>query len=528
MDRRKFLQMTASSTAAALFGLTVTDSAFAAALELSDGEFPYGVASGDPLPNGIMLWTRWTPDPAAVPGGEQGSDQTVEWVVATDEALAQIVRHGRARTGPDVDYTVKVDVRGLQPDQRYFYGFKRGPERSPVGRFTTAPRNGSSPGNLRFGHVSCSNYAAGYFGAYRYLSDRDDLDFVLHCGDYIYEYGDAEYGGFRPLDPAEEIVSLSDYRRRYGLYRTDPDLQRLHRKHAMVSTIDDHEITNNAWRDGAQNHDDSEGDYRQRAHRALQAYFEWMPVRPERSGLLYRTLRFGDLAELSMLDLRRYRDEQAATWTETDNPDRTMLGDRQYRWLRSQVAGRAPRWRLFGNSVQMMPVDYPDGLFVSTGNGTSRNVDAWDGYRAERSKVLSLLGEQGDRFDPVFLTGDIHSTWAADLLVGEGAAATPVGTEFVCTSVTSDNLNEILGVPPRSEVTIGLERAIAALNPHVSLLELDSHGCSIIDVTAERVRSDWFYLSDREDPDASVSFATARQTIHGTKAVDSAIPTSAL
>ena len=288
----------------------------------------------------------------------------------------------------------------------------------------TAPAPGSTPERLRLGLVSCSNYAAGFFGGYRYLAQRRDLDLVLHVGDYTYEYGDGEYGALRPLDPSDEIVSLEDYRRRHALHKADPDLSALHAAAAWVTTIDDHEVTNDTWREGAQNHQaDAEGDFRARRRAAYQAYLEWMPVREttevDGEPRLFRTLRFATLADLVVLDLRSYRDRQLQSpqpYAEAANPARTMLGAAQKSFLESELA-RPACWKLVANSVQMMTVNYPAG-FHPTGNGTFRNVDAWDGCTAERTAVLTRAASASA--DTVFLTGDIHSTGPRTCRWGDG------------------------------------------------------------------------------------------------------------
>lgn len=525
LDRRSFLKLTALGAGAAATGVSLSGSAFAEAVGVDPAAvFQYGVAAGDPLPDGLLLWTRVTPDPSASPGSGRGARTPVRWLVATDPRLKKVVRSGSVRTDPARDHTVKVAVDRLEPGTTYYYGFEAEGRLSRVGRARTAPAPGSTPERLRLGLVSCSNYAAGFFGGYRYLAQRRDLDLVLHVGDYIYEYGDGEYGSLRPLDPSDEIVSLEDYRRRHALHKADPDLSALHAAAAWVTTIDDHEVTNDTWREGAQNHQaDAEGDFRARRRAAYQAYLEWMPVREttevDGEPRLYRTLRFGTLADLVVLDLRSYRDLQLQSpqpYAEAANPARTMLGAAQKSFLESELA-RPARWKLVANSVQMMTVNYPAG-FYPTGNGTFRNVDAWDGYTAERTAVLTRAASASA--DTVFLTGDIHSTWAADLPVGGRSVA----TEFVCTSVTSDNLNEILSLPPRSPASLRFEQGVRALSPDVRLLEFDSHGASVVDVTADRVQCDWFYVSDRTDPAATISAAYSAQTVHGSRRVTPVLP----
>lgn len=527
MERRTFIEAVLGTGAVAVAGVELTGSGFSNALGLPDGLFQYGVASGDPLPEGIVIWTRVTPDPSATPGSGRGAATTVDWVVASDPELTRVVRSGTSTTSVDTDHTVKVDVDGLDAATSYHYGFTSGSTNSPTGRFRTAPAADATPERLRFGHVSCSNYAAGYFSAYRHLAERDDLDFVLHVGDYIYEYGDGGYGSFRPLDPPTEIVSIDDYRRRFAVHRSDDDLRAVHARHAFITTLDDHEITNDAWADGADNHDPSEGDYIERRNAALRAYDEWMPIRFPTSGpRFHRRLQFGTLADMTMLDLRQYRSQQVTDYADASDPSRTMLGTEQKEWFADQLtAGAATTWRLVGNSVQMMQVRYPAAAFLDDGEGSTRNGDAWDGYTADRDGLLGLIATNPDVGSAVFLTGDIHSTWASDLRVDFDAPDTPsVATEFVSTSVTSDNLNEIQGLPPRSPGSILFENAILAANPHVKLLEFDSHGYCIVDVDRARVQCDWWYISDREDRDARASWAFSKQTLAGERRLSDTDP----
>lgn len=527
MDRRSFMKVVLGTGAGAA-GFRLSGPLFSEALGLPAGPFQYGVASGDPLPDRVVIWSRVTPSPEATPGSGLGAPTPVTWIVASDSALTDVVASGTVTTSPDSDHTVKVDVDGLSPATAYFYGFRVGTDTSPVGRTKTAPAIDADNAGLRFGLVSCSNYAQGYFSAYRHLATRNDLDFVLHVGDYIYEYGNGQYGSFRAVDPPTEILTLEDYRRRHALYRSDPDLAALHARYPFILTIDDHEVTNDAWRDGAENHQPGEGDYPTRRGFAYRAYFEWLPIRDTLPDpIFYRRLQFGSLADVTMLDLRSYRDQQVTTIAEAADPARTMLGADQEAFVVETVLpiSPSPRWRLIGNSVQAMQVRYPAG-FLADGTGTFRNVDAWDGYVAARTELLSLIAASDGSWDAVFLTGDIHSSWAADLPIDFDAYPTSpsVATEFVCTSVTSDNLNEIVGLPPRSPTSLGFEAAIRARNPHVKLVEFDSHGYSVVDVTAERVQCDWYYISDRQDPNATSSFATAKQTLCGAKAVAATDP----
>jgi alkaline phosphatase D len=538
LDRRSFLRLTAAAGAGAAASSVLSGTAFASGLGLDPGAvFQYGVASGDPLPGALVLWTRVTPTPAAAPGSGLGGPVQVAWEIATDPAMTKVVHRGRATTGPDRDHTVKVDVRGLAPSTTYWYRFLALGQVSRTGRGRTAPAAGSTPARLRFALASCSNYAAGYFSAYRHLAARDDLDLVVHVGDYLYEYGDAEFGDLRPLDPPTEVVALEDYRRRHALYKADPDLQALHASAAFVTTIDDHEVTNDSWRDGAQNHQpDTEGSYAVRKAAAFRAYLEWMPVRvtPMPSGdvQLYRSFRFGALADLVMTDLRSYRDAPATSAAGLAQP-RSMLGAAQRTWLRAELA-RPTAWKLLGTSVQLMQVVYPPtGLLgyvpVPTGNPqlpvVEVNQDAWDGYPHEQALVTGTAAASGS--DLVALTGDIHSTWAADLVTATGERA---GVELVCTSVTSDNVNDILPGPylPRHPQSRLFEGVVQQLNaPRIRLVELDSHGACVVDVTAERVQCDWYYLTTavpgadaRRDPQAGWTAAATARTQRGSRALE--------
>ncbi|WP_007027522.1 alkaline phosphatase D family protein, partial [Saccharomonospora iraqiensis] len=496
------------------------------------GPFAHGVASGDPLPDGVLLWTRVSPTPDAVPGSGVGPTTPVEWQVATDPRFTTVVAGGRLRTGPDRDHTVKVDVTGLAPDTWYWYRFRHGGAYSPVGRTRTAPARDAAVDRLRMGVVSCSNWQAGHFAAYRHLADRDDLDLVVHLGDYLYEYG-ASSAALRPHDPPVETTTLAHYRRRHAQYKSDPHLAALHARVPFVVTWDDHEVANNAWAGGAQNHTaPQEGTWTDRRAAAHRAYAEWMPVRYEPGGRLYRRLTFGRLAELSLLDLRTYRSRQAAHPFDPviSDPARTMTGANQLDWLTSGLTTAHAQWKLVGNPVMIAPVRFPSTLstrelhavseLLGPVGGIPYNVDQWDGYTADRATVFATLRDHGVR-DTVFLTGDIHSAWAAELpsdpltypLTGDS-----LGTELVCTSVTSDNLDEILGVPPRTG-SLAVEAAVRLNNPHVRHLDFDAHGYSVLQVAPDAVRMDWYALDDRTDPASPARHAASVRVPAGTQHV---------
>ncbi len=512
--------------------------------------FAHGVASGDPKPRRVVIWTRVTPTTAASPGSGKGPQVTVTWEVARDAEFRRVVRRGTAVTGPGRDHTVKVDVTGLRPATWYHYRFRLDGVPSRTGRTRTAPRGRATPRNLRFGVVSCANLQAGWFTPYRALAERDDLHAVLHLGDYLYEYAPGRYGygpdniDIRSHDPAREMVSLSDYRRRHAQYKRDADLAELHARYPWIVTWDDHEVTNDQWRDGAENHQPDEGDYLRRRARAHRAYDEWMPVRMNDTAALgdgtrlFRRLRFGRLAELSMLDLRTYRSEQVATLpgglgsleSDISDPDRTITGRRQLQWLKTSLSRDKPLWKLVGNPVMIAPVTFADlpndlvdpvndvtGLLPE--DGVPYNVDQWDGYTHDRREVFAHIRNHQVR-NALFLTGDIHSGWACELPydtstypVGDSA-----GVEFVCSSVSSNNLKDITRTPSRTTSRL-VEETIKANNRHIKYLNFDDHGFSILDITAKRAQMDWYVIGDRAEPTTSVTWSVSYATRAGTNRV---------
>ncbi|WP_209313688.1 alkaline phosphatase D family protein [Blastococcus sp. TF02A_35] len=540
LTRRRALQL-AAATGTGLAAVAAAGPAAATPKHPSSPVFRHGVASGDPLPGSVLLWTRVTPSEAAAPGSGAGPDAEVSWEVAADAGFRRVVRRGVARTGRGRDHTVKVDAGGLSPATTYWYRFRCRGATSPVGRTRTAPAPGAAVPRLRMAVLSCANLQAGWFSAYRHLAARTDLDVVLHLGDYLYEYGPDEYQAgdvlVRPHDPPRETVTLADYRRRHAQYKTDPDLQALHAAAPWVVTWDDHESANDAWSGGAENHTEgAEGAWRARRAAAQQAYAEWMPVRYEPGGQLYRRLRFGRLASLSMLDLRTYRDQQASSPVDPAlaAPDRTITGPDQLQFLLDGLGDPQVQWKLVGNPVMISPVRFPNGLESRTVEsiatlldlpappvaGVPYNVDQWDGYPAERGTVLAHLRDRAIK-DTVFLTGDIHSGWACEL--PSDPATYPLtrdslGVELVCTSVTSDNLDDILGTRPRT-TSLAVETAIKVNNPHVKYLDFDSHGFSVLELTEAGAQMDWFVLTDRTDPRAAAVWSTSWRVAAGTNRV---------
>lgn len=535
--RRRTVVLAAAATAALAPVAALGAAPAARAADIAPA-FLHGVASGDPLPDGVLLWTRLTPTPEALPGSGLGPDVEVAWEVAADKAFSRVVARGAATASAASDHTVKVDVRGLEPYTPYWYRFTAGAAVSPVGRtLTTAAADTAVPG-VRFGVVSCANWESGYFSAYRHLAARTDLDAVLHLGDYIYEYGTGGYpeGKYtvRPHEPVHEIVSLADYRLRHGRYKTDADLQALHRAHPVIAIWDDHEFANDAWSGGAENHTPgAEGAWAARAAAAKQAYFEWMPVRASIAGTVYRRLRFGTLADLHLLDLRSFRSQQAKVGSgAVDDPERSITGRAQLDWLKAGLAGSDATWKLVGTSVMISPVAFgslPAHLLKPLAKllglpegGIAINVDQWDGYTDDRKELLGHLKDRGIK-NTVFLTGDIHMAWANEVPVtmatypGSGTAA----TEFVVTSVTSDNLDDILHVPADTASLVA-ETAIRAANWHVKWLDMDAHGYGVLDVTGQRSQMDYYVVSDKRRADATAAWSHSYRTLNGTQKVERA------
>jgi len=538
VERRRFLQLGLGTVSLAATGRVLSPVRVGAAQPLP-GPFGHGVASGDPLPGGALIWTRVTPDPAATPGSGLGDPTAVAWEVASDPDFDDVAASGEVLTSADSDHTVKVDVDGLEPGTEHRYRFRALGATSPVGRFRTAPASGDEA-SLRIGVVSCSNWEGGWFSAYRHLAARDDLDLVVHLGDYLYEYGAGGYGPGatfgRLHDPDVEMVTLEHYRRRHAQYKTDPDLRALHQRHAMVATIDDHEVTDNAWSGGAVNHDAGEGDFAARRAAAMQAYFEWMPIRrtggEAEPGRVWRRLGLGGLADLFVLDERTYRSAQVqgargdlfVTDPAVADPARTMLGAEQLAFLEDGLAASTATWKLVANPVMFAPLvltDPPDAdpaaplLEAAFGLLGVRppvvvNADQWDGYQAEQRRLGQAFAAAGG---VVVLTGDIHSSWAAEIPADPGrylpgAGGPTVAVEFVTPAVTSDSFGaaiESAGFPGGGQAAALLPTVVTTAGPWFKYLDPDRHGFGVLDVTADAVQFDWFHISDRTDPQATAS-----------------------
>lgn len=470
------------------------------------GVFRHGVASGDPLTDRVVLWTRITP---GVDAAQSGTAVDVQWRIAIDPSVAQVVARGSIRTAAEHDFTVKVDAGGLQPGRPYYYAFEAGGERSPIGRTKTLPAG--APDRVRLASVCCSNYPSGFFNVYRCVANRPDLDAVVHVGDYIYEFQNGIYGDgsglLRIPEPRREAVTLSDYRIRYATYRSDPDLQEAHRQHPFIAVWDDHELTNDAWAGGAANHnpEQGEGDWKVRQTAAYRAYLEWMPVResPGAGIRLYRSFRFGRLIDLLMLDTRGLRDRQVPSKdvAALADPKRTMLGAAQEAWLfdelrSSQRAGTA--WRVLGQQVMFSRVT-PSGWPVLF-------TDTWDGYQAARERVIDYLAAERVQ-DLAIITGDLHSSWALDVARDpwrQYQAATGEG------SLAVELLTPAVSSPPLFSSPAAREHAplLRAGLPHLKFLDGDSRGYVLIDITSKQIQADWYFVPTVQERTAAETRAT--------------------
>lgn len=568
-SRRRFIRGVAAGTVAVGAGLGLPacggggDSPFGDddTPPADDGlsvRFAHGVASGDPLADRVILWTRASPSREAT--------LQVDWELATDAGFAAIVARGTVQTDAASDYTVKVDAAGLVAGSVYHYRFRHGATTSPAGRTRTLPVGAVA--QVRLAVFSCSNYPAGFFNVYAEAARMDGLDAAVHLGDYLYEYARGGYADElaaqlgRESLPATELLALVDYRARHAQYRSDPDLQALHAALPMIAVWDDHEISNDTWSGGAENHQPAtEGEFAARRAAALRAYHEWMPVRlpdaatPER---LYRSFDFGTLLSLHMLDARVIaRDEQlslasyldaagnfdaAAFAADVGHPDRQLLGTAQTQWLQQQMQASAATWQVLGQQVLMgrMHVPAPVLFHLLTGGaqgvtleqyfallqqaqaapGTLTpeqqailaqpalpyNLDAWDGYAAAREAVLGMA--QALDKNLVVLAGDTHNAWASDLATAGGAA---VGVEFATPAVSSPGFEAYLPDVPPQQLAGALQQLIGPLQ------WADTHrrGFMVVTATEADCRADWHFVDTVSSRSYTASLGQSLRTLPG-------------
>ncbi|WP_435950235.1 alkaline phosphatase D family protein [Psychrobacter sp. DM8] len=512
--------------------------------------FDHGVASGDPLSDRVILWTRVTPQ-------NTGSRQfTVNWVIARDSQMDNVLKRGSVTTNATKDYTVKVDVDALEPNTVYYYQFTVGSKSSRVGKTKTLPVG--SVNQVKMAVFSCANYPAGFFHVYADAAKRNDLDVFIHLGDYIYEYGRTvtDAGGNvvpayasqnaaaidREVEPAQEVTRINEYRMRYAQYRSDADLQDLHAAVPMIAVWDDHELANDAYEDGAENHQPAtEGSWDDRKLAAVTAYHEWMPIRNEVQSKIYRSFDFGDLLSLHMLDTRIIgRDEQLnyanfikadnvvgayidsdAFMAATNDPNRELLGLTQNNWLVGQLQQSNAKWQVLGQQVLMGRMDIPAPVILNLADprlgldinaylaltqkaqtapqtltpqdiallqqpAIPYNTDAWDGYSAARERILATAKNLNKNL--VVLAGDTHNAWANNLTDKDNNA---VGVEFATSSVSSPGFEEYIPNPP-AQVKAVLTQIIDGLQ----FINPNERGYMAITVTPESCQSEWVFVSD--------------------------------
>ena len=512
-------------------------------------QFNFGVASGDPLMDKVILWTH-----AKCPGSDAAV--ALRYQVANDAAFSQIVSEGDVTATVTTGFTAKVDASGLEAGTAYFYRFSHGAIHSPVGRTRTLPQTADS---LKLAVMSCANYPAGFFNVYAEVA-KSDAEFALHLGDYIYEYAASGYASSdaatlgRVSLPANELLTLADYRARHAQYKSDPDSKNLHGLKPMIAIWDDHEIANDAFKDGAENHAPaSEGAWADRKAAALQAYHEWMPIRTgSDKSKIYRSFNFGNLVSLHMLDTRLIgRDEQieigalagaagpaarTAALATFSSPSRQMLGTEQMQWLQNQLAASSARWQVLGQQVLMGRMEFPvsvlaalnssdlsqsaqlagqqavtDYLTAKATPAGSRtpvqadlmnttlnpklgyNLDAWDGYVAARETLLMTAYQLQKRL--VVLAGDTHNAWHSDLtlmgLADARLAGTKVGEEFATSSVSSPGLENYLVTLSPAQIKGIFEGVVDDLN----WIDASQRGFLKMSFTSSEAKGEWFFVN---------------------------------
>ncbi|MBM4853376.1 alkaline phosphatase D family protein [Vibrio parahaemolyticus] len=547
LSRRDFMKVVSSTAVATgLIGCGSDDNESVAV------SFEHGVASGDPTQTQVIIWTRVTTAASYV---------DVSWQVASDIEFLNVVQSGVFTTDTGRDFTVKVDVQNLNANSQYYYRFMVGEMMSEVGQTQTLPEDGVEKASMAV--VSCANYPAGYFHVYREILNQHEqspFDVVLHLGDYIYEYG---AGGYASEDAAAlgrepskgtECITLDDYRKRYAQYRQDADLQALHAKLPMIAVWDDHELANDTWKNGAENHQDDEGSFIDRRAAAAAAWTEWLPVRENTFSnmLIYRQFSFGSLVNLMMLDTRLVGRDKPLDYFSLSAPtmeaigglvaqsrsaDRELLGTEQLAWLMNEFNTHDAKWNVLGQQVLMSRMELPSSvmtvmfqLFTSTEEKKTEallavntaitgyladpsadpislpyNLDAWDGYYVEREKVYQLAKASSGNF--VCLAGDTHNAWASEL---KDVSNNPIGVEFATSSVSSPGLEEYLALDP---VAIAqMEYTLPHLVSELQWADIKQRGFMRVTFTADAAQSTWYLVSTIKDKKYQVTTKSASTT----------------
>ncbi|WP_229602190.1 alkaline phosphatase D family protein [Vibrio parahaemolyticus] len=547
LSRRDFMKVVSSTAVATgLIGCGSDDNESVAV------SFVHGVASGDPTQTQVIIWTRVTTAASYV---------DVSWQVASDMEFLNVVQSGVFTTDTGRDFTVKVDVQNLNANSQYYYRFIVGEMMSEVGQTQTLPEDGVEKASMAV--VSCANYPAGYFHVYREILNQHEqspFDVVLHLGDYIYEYG---AGGYASEDAAAlgrepskgtECITLDDYRKRYAQYRQDADLQALHAKLPMIAVWDDHELANDTWKNGAENHQDDEGSFIDRRAAAAAAWTEWLPVRENTFSnmLIYRQFSFGNLVNLMMLDTRLVGRDKPLDYFSLSAPtmeaigglvaqsrsaDGELLGTEQLAWLMNEFNTHDAKWNVLGQQVLMSRMELPSSvmtamfqLFTSTEEKKTEallavntaitgyladpsadpislpyNLDAWDGYYVEREKVYQLAKASSGNF--VCLAGDTHNAWASEL---KDVSNNPIGVEFATSSVSSPGLEEYLALDP---VAIAqMEYTLPHLVSELQWADIKQRGFMRVTFTADAAQSTWYLVSTIKDKKYQVTTKSASTT----------------
>ncbi len=544
LSRRDFIKVVSSGAVATTLTACGSDDKNT----VTAASFEHGVASGDPTQTQVIIWTRVTTEASYV---------DVSWQVSATEDFSSIEQSGTFTTDTSRDFTVKVDVQNLNPNTQYYYRFMVGEASSIVGITQTLPEGSVDKASMAV--VSCANYPAGYFNVYKEILEQHQkasFDVVLHLGDYIYEYG---AGGYASEDAAAlgrepskgtECITLDDYRKRYAQYRQDEDLQALHAALPMIAIWDDHELANDAWKEGAENHHNSEGSFNDRRAAAAAAWTEWLPVRENTFSnmLIYRQFAFGDLINLMMLDTRLVGRDQPLDYFSLDAPtmeaigglvaqsrstERELLGTEQLAWLMNAFNQEA-KWNVLGQQVLMSRMELPSSvmlamfqLFTATdeqkmdallavnnaiasyladpSSDTVKlpyNLDAWDGYYVERERVYEIAKASSGNF--VCLAGDTHNAWTSEL---KDVSNNPVGVEFATSSVSSPGLEEYLALEP---VAIAqMEYTLPNLISELQWTDIKQRGFMRVTFTPEKAESTWYMLSTIKDRNYQITTKVA-------------------
>ncbi len=445
--------------------------------------FYHGVASGDPLADRVIIWTRVTPT-TTVP------KVNVTWQVATDPNFQAIYSTDTTFTGPEKDYTIKVDVSGLKPGQTYFYRFQALGIYSAVGKTKTLPID--NPQNISLAVVSCSNWEFGYFNAYAAMA-KEQIDAVIHLGDYIYEYQQGGYGDTtlnRKHIPEREIISLQDYRLRYAQYHLDAGLREARRQIPFICIWDDHEVANNVYTKGAQNHQPDEGDFENRKNAARQAYYEWLPIRESKEH--YRSFTYGNLLDLIMLDERlagRTKPADSLADPTLISESQTMLGAEQLQWLKQNLTNSKAQWKIIGNQVIFAEIEQSK-VFPKA----PKNLDSWDGYPFEQKSIRDFI-KNTPIPNVVFVTGDTHASWAIQIREEKNRN---LAVELGTTSISSSNWNEY----ESDSAVIEKEKILMGQNPHIVYGNARDHGYLYVRISAENIEAEWRYVKTNKEINA--------------------------